>query len=66
MKHEPAMEPDDPFPRAIDTLLGGTEPDAAPGFAARDFEQLGRMLFWPALLSLALVCVSLLQGLDAS
>ena len=60
------MESGDLFLQAIDTLLGGPEPDAAPGFAARDFAQLRRMLFRPALLSLALVCVSLLQGLAAA
>jgi hypothetical protein len=66
MKREPALESEEPFPQAIDALLGGAEADAAPGFAVRDFEQLGRMLFWPALVSLTLVCISLLQGLAAS
>ncbi len=65
------MESDDLFPRAIDTLLGGADEDAhaadaAPGFRAHDFRQLGRMLFWPSLLSIALVCWAVMQGLAAS
>ena len=65
------MEPDDLFPQAIDSLLGGADDDgrtagAAPGFGARDFRQLGRMLFWPSLLSIALVCWAIMQGLAAS
>jgi hypothetical protein len=65
------MESDDLFPQAIDTLLGGADEDghaanAAPGFGARDFRQLGRMLFWPALLSVMLACWAVMQGLAAS
>ena len=62
------MESDDLFPRAIDTLLGGADQDAhaAPGFGSRDFRQLGRMLFWPSLLSITLLCWAVMQGLAAS
>ena len=61
------MESDDLFLLAIDTLLGGPdEPRARPGLELHDFQQLGRMLFWPALLSVVLVCWALVQGLAAS
>ena len=66
MKRAPATALEDVFPRAVDTLLGGSEEGghAAPGFGARDFRQLGRMLFWPSLLSVALVCWAVAQGLE--
>jgi hypothetical protein len=45
---------------------GTSQAARTPGFEAEDFRQLKAQLFWPALVSTALLCLGLLQGFAAS
>ncbi len=45
---------------------GSSQPAAPCGFEAEDFQLLKEQMFWPSLVSAALVCLGLLQGFAAS